>query len=360
LKNAFKKLVTLIYTGLASGNLTVGATELKQAINDFESAFRQSVIIAHPHKTNNNLQLICTRLAMIIYDLDVAFNCHTAQKKLIRFHICCLYNRLHSILPHMAYHQLTAGQLLQHKTLRKKLQAISLHLQDNGIAAGDWRTILQPHISAVQKTAPLSFPHWYWWSCFYANAETLQQQDEQDALEHQLIVLNFNTPGFCRLLSEKFKMALAALSSIEEQASFICSEIIKYKLLPQPHLAFTPGISVRRFMLGICKTELKCRMSFANKKEIGVQPLGLPPFTLQTCLTVQQVALLVRLHTETGVIRSENHTALLKQLAAVLSTPQTANVSAESLRVKFYTPDKAARDILKDYLFMMINKLRDL
>jgi hypothetical protein len=101
-------------------------------------------------------------------------------------------------------------------------------------------------------------------------------------------------------------------------------------------------------------------MSFANKKEIGVQPLGLPPFTLQTCLTVSQAALLVRLHTETGIIRSDNHTVLLKHLAAVLSTPHTGNVSAESLRIKFYTPDKAAKDIMKDYLFMMINKLRDL
>jgi hypothetical protein len=362
LKDAFKRLLAIIYLGFSSGDLAISETEVKQAANDFELAFWQSLAVRSPNKINETLRLISTKLALVIYDLDKGSGCPAAQKKLVRTHLCVLFNKLqHAAPPLSPYDDLTANHLLPHKLLAKKLQEVHRRL-DNNNDVNDLLTILQPHINTAQKTADLSFPHWHWWCCFYANAIRLWESGEVDFLQNLLIALNFNTPAFCKMLAEEFKLALASVSTAEEQAAFISNQMIRYKLMPPPQLAFLPGaVSVRRFMRSVCKTEWSWRIAAENKKA-GYQPQQQNPqlFTLKTCLSVKQTALLVRLLTKTGMINSDNHTVLLKSLAAILSTSHKDEVSAESLHVNFYRLQNPAKEIVKEYLFKMLNELKSL
>ena len=340
MKNAFKKLVALICIGLSSGNLAIDETELRQAVNDFEWAFRQSLVAGPPHKMDQSLRSACTKLALVIYHLDTASNCQAAQKKSARAHLCGLFNRLRAAVPPLyQYDELSANHLLPHKALCKKIGEVYRRLDDNG-NMDDLRTIVLPHINAAQKAASLSFQHWLWWCCFCANAMRLLEAGETGFLKDLLFTLNFNTPAFCSMLAEEFKIALASVSTIEEQGAFISNEIMKYKLVLSPQFAFTPGaVSVRRFMLGVCKTEWSWRLAIENKKGGSLlQQQALPPFILQTSLSVPQAAFFARLLIETGMIKSDNHTALLRNYAAVLSTPRTSKVSAESMPLIFIHP----------------------
>ena len=362
MKSAFKKLVALIYVGLASGDLAMDQTELRKAVSDFESAFRQSLVVGPPNKINQSVRSVCTRLALVIYHLDTASNCQAAQKKSARTHLCDSFNRLQSAVPLLyQYDELSANHLLPHKALCRKIGEVYRRL-DNNHDMDQLRTIFLPHINAAQEAVNLSFQHWHWCCRFCANAIRLLEEVETVFLKDLLIALNFNTPAFCKWLAEDFKTALASVSTMEEQGAFIGNEIMKYKLLPSPQLAFVPGaISVRRFMLGVCKTEWSWRVAMENKKMGSPQQQqALAPFILQTSFSVPQAALFARLLTETGIIKSGNHSALLKSLAAILSTPRKSEVSAGSLRVNFYTPDKPAKEIVKEYLFKMLNEIKSL
>ncbi|QEC67915.1 hypothetical protein FRZ67_11615 [Panacibacter ginsenosidivorans] len=79
---------------------------------------------------------------------------------------------------------------------------------------------------------------------------------------------------------------------------------------------------------------------------------------LQTNLSVPQLALFMRLLVESGVIAERNNiTQLTSKAAAILQTKKSNCISAESLRIKYYAPEKAAINILKEYVSQMMQLL---
>ena len=66
----------------------------------------------------------------------------------------------------------------------------------------------------------------------------------------------------------------------------------------------------------------------------------LPAPTIKTNFSVSQLALFVRLLIDTNVVEQANQSALLKWFAASFKTSKAAQISAQSLRVKYYEADK--------------------
>ena len=60
-----------------------------------------------------------------------------------------------------------------------------------------------------------------------------------------------------------------------------------------------------------------------------------------------------------GILQTGSRSSILRKIAASLSTAKTGSISEENLRIKFYTPQTAAINIIKEYLYKMINLLRD-
>ena len=75
-----------------------------------------------------------------------------------------------------------------------------------------------------------------------------------------------------------------------------------------------------------------------------------------TELTVSQLGVFIRLLTDCKLIQHPNQTELLKLVAGCLATTKTAQISAESLRVRYYNPDRASVAIVKEYLLRMLKQ----
>ena len=88
-----------------------------------------------------------------------------------------------------------------------------------------------------------------------------------------------------------------------------------------------------------------------------LQSLTNAPFSTMTSLSVKQVALLTRLLFDTGIIKHDNQTELLTQLAGVLKTERKENISPQNLRVRYYNIDEPTKSILKEWLIKMTNQL---
>lgn len=81
---------------------------------------------------------------------------------------------------------------------------------------------------------------------------------------------------------------------------------------------------------------------------------------LVTSLSVPQLALLLRLMVDAGMlVQGQNITALMSRIATHMQTRKALHISAESLRVKYYSPEKAAISILRDYIQKMMQLLRN-
>lgn len=77
-------------------------------------------------------------------------------------------------------------------------------------------------------------------------------------------------------------------------------------------------------------------------------------------LSVSQLAIWCRLLSACDILKHDNQTKLLKLVASTLQTSRAASISADSLRAKYYSPNRASLAIVKEYLFHMMNLIRDM
>lgn len=80
--------------------------------------------------------------------------------------------------------------------------------------------------------------------------------------------------------------------------------------------------------------------------------------TIETNLSVSQLGLFLRLQVDANMIRKDNNTALIRQIAALYRTNRVIKISHENLYKKFYTCDPASISILRTYLINMLNLLK--
>ncbi|HMH33685.1 MAG TPA: RteC domain-containing protein [Puia sp.] len=85
-----------------------------------------------------------------------------------------------------------------------------------------------------------------------------------------------------------------------------------------------------------------------------------PGFKLNTALSVAQLGCLLRLLYEEKALAHPNQTELLQFFAVHFVTPRQENISAASLRTKYYNIDRSTSESVKDLLFQLLNRLKQL
>ncbi len=197
---------------------------------------------------------------------------------------------------------------------------------------------------------------WVWWSQFAA--AILDTKDTGIAsLENILTSLNFNTPEYINWLWSGFKKELLLKETIADKLDYLSAAVIRYKLMAAgKHCSYMPAaMSLKWAVLAVLKAEINNIHITCLQPQNIEQPAAAK---LNTALSVPQLALFIRLMVDTKIIIQPSQLALLKQIAPVIGTAKVASISPKSLRVNYYTPENAAKNIVKDYLINMINCLR--
>ena len=158
-------------------------------------------------------------------------------------------------------------------------------------------------------------------------------------------------PAFIRFLSVSISGKIQAASTVQARSELLIQQLVKYKSLNSFSGGYlVSGNSVKETMISYLETQLTV---------LAAQPSGHMmaeyKFTkLHTALSVPQLAFFTRLLVETKVLNEASQSALLKNLAAFVSTSKAPSISPESLRINYYTPNNATKNIIKEYLLQMI------
>lgn len=80
---------------------------------------------------------------------------------------------------------------------------------------------------------------------------------------------------------------------------------------------------------------------------------------LITGLSVGQFALLIRLLVDTGVLKTRNTNQLIRLFSRLVKTTRTVEISAESLRQKYYQINAASIKMMREHLVEMMSKLKE-
>lgn len=141
-----------------------------------------------------------------------------------------------------------------------------------------------------------------------------------------------------KIVTEKFEQKLL----METTARLYCNAMQSFAVLTN-HLEESFNINTSPVPSGNCRKD----QGTGHQKWL-------------TNLTVAQLACFLRLMVDTGILSDPgNITRLSESVAGTVCTRKNTPVSAESLRIKFYTHDAATINMVREYLQNMMHFLRN-
>lgn len=358
MQTEIKKLAALAGLALSKNSLIpVTQKELLHNLNRLETALeKQPFSNTNPITVKNDLLHTSEILAGLVYNLSHHICCnYCGRPGLIITKVAILRKKIESILGWYCYHNHNHLNLLPLKTLPRALQQVAIRLQNNRQLAGLYE-VIEPEIIQLQQTKICPYHRWIWWSRFLTALSSCTPGLDSGNLENLLVHLNFNTPSFINRLCVNLQLAIDNAGLHAEKLRLITEQLAKYSLMAASVPAYIPAEkTIKQVMLTLLRQHAFCLnhaiVAGGQNKQSSFSRLG-------TTLSVPQLALFIRLFTDARIISETNQSALLKNIAANISTAKTAAISPESLRVNYYTPSAAAKNIIKDHLLNMISLLR--
>ncbi|MDP1814579.1 MAG: hypothetical protein Q8K92_09050 [Leadbetterella sp.] len=191
----------------------------------------------------------------------------------------------------------------------------------------------------------------YYWKDLTVFLNQLKEVDHAltNAVVETLVSCNFNTGKFVLYVIEWTSGGLKDENSPVNYWANVLKLINRIPITPNMclHKTIEP---CKQLLVQSITTEL-----FAAERML---PETNTTGKILTGMSVGQLAIFIRLMTDTEIIKSENINELVNFFSKIFKTTRTTEISAESLRQKYYNIDNASINIVRSYLGEMLNHLK--
>jgi hypothetical protein len=193
-----------------------------------------------------------------------------------------------------------------------------------------------------------TYSHAFYLLSFITFVERLPPPDDASVVR-TLIAFNFNSPGFIQYYIRKLEERPDTLALALKQVNQVNT---------LSRLALNPLFPSAQEQLS---TWLRQEIDYQEKHtpRAAAAPLlqdPSPAHKITTTLSVPQLANMLKLFSDLGIIVHDNKTELLETFASMFRTEKTENISAGSLRNNFYNEDASVSRSVRDLLLIAVNK----
>ena len=178
-----------------------------------------------------------------------------------------------------------------------------------------------------------------------------------------IIAYNFNSLPVIHYLASFFVEQLQPIESAKEKIDCLNQWLKNVNQVPlKPGYVFNVRHEAVNCFLCNCILE---EIRFYEKNlflfsgfeyPIGMQGYTNTRFKIETELSVSQIACLIRLFVECEVVKTKNIRELINFLAVNTHSKKRENISAESLRLKYYNIEEGTREEVHKILFRLLKK----
>ena len=179
-----------------------------------------------------------------------------------------------------------------------------------------------------------------------------------------LVYYNYNSIHFKNYFITYLRQELAKIDSLIGQMERLSWFIKTLNQTPvKPNIAFNlKQTGIKEFLIEWLLEELSYRETKANLARLPIPgEAGLDQnYKVETSLSVPQVACLIRLLVETGIIKNKNKTELIKFYAQYTQTKRQENITFHSFKSKFYNIEESSKQTVKELIIRFLNEIRDL
>ncbi len=183
-----------------------------------------------------------------------------------------------------------------------------------------------------------------------------------------LVACDFNVTAFANLFMEKVGYAIRAKANDSPEQMVLWKQVYKEVSLTLKQINLSYNMherGIKETLLELIEAEISlsypnhpiCASNVMQSRDSNTESLAKP---IHVGISVSQIAILLRVFVESGVIKTPNQTELLRKVCHFIRTDYAQEISAESLRNKYYAPDAGSLRFVKDLLFTMIKHMRKL
>ena len=356
MKHPANKLTVFLQRIIAKQNPAAYEPFIAAAFNEFRASLKQNAALPKRRKIAKHLRSLSFTLLNLVYAADE--NVNDAATCRFRSMLSDLYREVieanANYLPDAALSKMLVP--LPFSTLVSKISEMDVHLKLN---AGDPAVyqIFSPHTTALNAEIKLPFYRWLWWQHFYSYVLIMHHDD---TLMDMLIQLNFNTPEFVSVLLKHIKNDVQTAGSLADKQAMLHEYMIKYRCMKNSMPGFyAAATSLKKTLLPVLKLQLQAMQApVYGLDAVPVHTISPATGKLATTLSVAQLAVFLRLLLDEGIISTDNQSDVFRLVSMYVQTTRTPSISADSLRNKFYSPDNAAKSIVKDQLLNLFNRLK--
>jgi hypothetical protein len=181
-------------------------------------------------------------------------------------------------------------------------------------------------------------------------------------LKKRLFHINFNDLSFLYYLTGEILQVINSFDSLPDKIEklFWYTKITNQFHI-NPELAYIPRYpSIKVLLLQWLEDEIFHREKSFKPKSVKEDSFTNSDFKLETDLSVDQYAFLIRVLTEVGVYKNKSKTKLADFFAKNTNTKRVNVVSSRNLRNNFYGTDTDDREVIKNVAIKMLNYIKGL
>jgi len=181
-------------------------------------------------------------------------------------------------------------------------------------------------------------------------------------LKDILIAYNFNSLRVVHYLNATITKEIKIIELAKEKIECLNRWLKEINQIPvKPACAFNDWHqSMSLFLCNWIREEIlfyeKGLLLFSGVYPGGMQSIANTGYKIETELSVNQLACFVRLFMECEIFKNTNIRELLNFLAEHTRSKKRENISAESLRLKYYNIEESTREEVRKVLFRLLKK----
>lgn len=324
-----------------------------------------------------HVQICCTALADKVYTACYAFEDVRVEQKtaeqLLMIHELVLricdsvlhyiethYSRYFDVnrqLPAHYYARYKREIVKQYKTLKPKILGLKESSVLTHISLYPVEHFLHPLPNITVTYANLIYVRQYLQQL--KKVEVYTEEPYFTGLERCLFEMNYNHRDFINYYIKRQRLLAAEKeTALEQRCYWLGMKKALNQLLTEQHVAFfSEQEDVSALLNRLIDEELfyLAEQAVPSKEQFIKNESDVKPL-FHVSMPVSQLAFLLRLMVDAGVIKTKNQTAFLKEVALLVATDRAGVISAESLRNKYYAPERTTMGAVKDLLFDLIKR----
>ncbi len=219
-----------------------------------------------------------------------------------------------------------------------------------------------------EKKCPLKLRSIFYFKELMAELENLELSKEEEVytkLDQLLIRMNFNCPLYLEHLQQKIRALIPCEGVKENKEEWLFHKRYFRQFYQRKEIVFRTNDADLKTQMDIWFSQriyyLDKEMipSLSRKDTCLPKQKSIIPQKLQSTLSVDQMALVLRAADETRVIMARSLSSVFKNIAPHLSTPQKENISFDSMRSKSYSAEVRDKEVVIQMMRQMIDKIKD-